>query len=73
MYSVVRDKMLRAGLEEEGLPAEDRLDELDYMDMDEEFLEDSETSLLRESDAKEKDAMEVGHLYLMCLAISTGG
>ncbi|TGO63551.1 hypothetical protein BCON_0012g00410 [Botryotinia convoluta] len=63
--------MLRAGVEEEGLPAEDRLDELDYMD--EEFLEDSETSLLRESDAKEKDAMEVGNLYLMCLAISTGG
>ncbi|KAF7889076.1 hypothetical protein EAF00_009376 [Botryotinia globosa] len=65
--------MLRAGVEEEGLPAEDRLDDLDYMDMDEEFLEDSETSLLRESDAKEKDAMEVGNLYLMCLAISTGG
>ncbi|TGO29996.1 hypothetical protein BPAE_0009g00940 [Botrytis paeoniae] len=63
--------MLRAGVEEEGLPAEDRLDELDYMD--EEFLEDSETSLLQESDAKEKDAMEVGNLYLMCLAISTGG
>ncbi|KAF7926229.1 uncharacterized protein EAE98_006524 [Botrytis deweyae] len=65
--------MSRAGIEEEGLPAEDRLDELDYMDMDEQFLEDSETSLLRESDAKEKDAMEVGNLYLMCLAISTGG
>ncbi|TGO50302.1 hypothetical protein BOTNAR_0397g00090 [Botryotinia narcissicola] len=65
--------MLRAGVEEEGLPAEDRLDDLDYMDMDDEFLEDSETSLLRESDAKEKDAMEVGNLYLMCLTISTGG
>ncbi|KAF7944312.1 hypothetical protein EAE96_010710 [Botrytis aclada] len=63
--------MLRAGAEEEGLPAENSLDELDYMD--EEFLEDSETSLLQESDAKEKDAVEVGNLYLLYLAISTGG
>ncbi|KAM0166386.1 hypothetical protein ACHAQE_001468 [Botrytis cinerea] len=64
--------MLRADAEvEDGLRAEDRLDELDYMD--DEFLEDSETSLLRESDAEEKDAIEVGNLYLICLAISTGG
>ncbi|KAF7897851.1 uncharacterized protein EAF01_008817 [Botrytis porri] len=63
--------MSRAGVEEEGLPAEDRLDELDYMD--EEFLEDSETSLLRESDPREEDVVEVGNLYLICLAISTGG
>ncbi|KAF7865923.1 hypothetical protein EAF04_006087 [Stromatinia cepivora] len=63
--------MLGAGVEDEELRIADRLDDLDYID--EEFLEDGETSLLRESDEREKDAAEVGTLYLICLAISTGG
>ncbi|KAB8291707.1 hypothetical protein EYC80_006505 [Monilinia laxa] len=49
----------------------DRLDELDYID--EEFLGDSESSLLQESKEREKDAIGVGTSYLICLAISTGG
>ncbi|APA15185.1 hypothetical protein sscle_14g099550 [Sclerotinia sclerotiorum 1980 UF-70] len=63
--------MLEADVEDEELRVADRLDELDYID--EEFLEDSETSLLRESSETEKDVTEAATLYLICLAISTGG
>lgn len=74
VYSVFCDKMLEAGVEDEELQAPDRFDDLDALDyMDDELLEDSATSLLRESDEREKDATEVGTLYLICLAISTGG
>ncbi|ESZ97219.1 hypothetical protein SBOR_2413 [Sclerotinia borealis F-4128] len=65
--------MLAVGVEDEELQDAHRLDELDYEYMDDEFLGDSESSLLRESDESKKDTKDVGTLYLICLAISTGG
>lgn len=65
------DKMSETTIEDLELRDADRLDELDYMD--EEFLGDSESSLLQESKEREKVVIEVGTSYLICLAISTGG
>ncbi|QSZ37698.1 hypothetical protein DSL72_008797 [Monilinia vaccinii-corymbosi] len=70
-----RDKMLEATMENpEELRNADRLDELNELDYtDDEFLGDSESFLLQDSNEGESDVMEVGDSYLICLAISTGG
>ena len=62
--------MLEASVEDVELQDADKLDDLDYMD--DEF-ESGESSLLREPDETKRDASEVGTLYLICLAIGTGG
>ncbi|KAI9641236.1 hypothetical protein NHQ30_010036 [Ciborinia camelliae] len=66
--------MLGAGTDDVELQDTNSLDGLDCdYDVDDAFFEDSESALLRGSDGMEKDAMEVETLYLICLAISTGG
>lgn len=66
--------MLEAGVEDVELRYTNRLDEVDELDyIDDEFLEGSERSLLQAPDESEKDPIEVGTFYLICLAISTGG